>query len=174
MKKILVFICLAVMLTVPFAACAEPTPPPPGAPTVITPTPAVVTPSPGLPPAPVASAPTPTTPAGPATPVTPAPAPVVVPAPAGDPVFTVMDPRGNIMPIPYMGLAPRLDTVVGKKIGVVNMMGGNEAALTTVAPAINAAYPGCEAVYLAMADSKGEAEWAFINSCDAIILGNNY
>jgi len=85
-----------------------------------------------------------------------------------------MDPRGNVMPIPYLGLAPRLDTLDGKKIGVVNMMGGNEAALTTVAPAINAAYPGVEAAYFEMKDSKGDAEWAFINSCDAIILGNNY
>jgi hypothetical protein len=95
-------------------------------------------------------------------------------APAGEPVYTVLDPRAKINPIPYKGLAPRLDTLEGKKIGVVNMMGGNEAALSTVAPAINELFPGVEAVYLEMTDSSGEAEWAFIESCDAIVLGNNY
>jgi hypothetical protein len=99
---------------------------------------------------------------------------VVVPAPSGDPVFTVLDPRSTEAPIEYIGLNPRLDTVIGKKIGVVNLMGGNEAAIESIAPALNAAYPGVEAVYLAVGDSKGDVEWAFIRSCDGVILGHNY
>jgi len=167
-------ICLALMLVaMPFVACGEPEAPPPAAPTVITPTPAVVTPSPGLPPTPTVPV-VPTTPAGPAKPVTPAPAPVVIAAPAGEPVYTVMDPRGAVVPIPYIGLAPRLDTVVGKKIGVVNMMGGNEAVMDSLPADIMAAYPGCTAELLYMKDSKSSEAWEFVESCDAIILGHNY
>ena len=177
MKKILVFICLAVMLTVPFAACAEPTPPPPAEPTVITPTPAVVTPSPGLPPAPVAPAPTPTTPAGPAAPVTPTPAPVVVPAPAGEPVFTVLDPRATEAAVEYVGLVPRLDTIDGKNILAINLHGGNETANRSIGPALQAQYPTCTVTSHESSDmwkmATPDMQWA-VDNFDGAILAENY
>ncbi|GAH83101.1 unnamed protein product [marine sediment metagenome] len=89
-------------------------------------------------------------------------------------MYTVLDPRSYMTPIEYIGLNPRLDTLEGKLIGVVNLMGGNVAALSTVAPAIMEAYPGCEAVYVEMKDSKDADQWAFIETCDGVILGNNY
>ena len=162
------FMCLALILTaLPFmAACAEEEPAP------VTPvpvTPAPVTPAP-VTPAPVT--PAPVTPAP--TPVTPPPAPVVVPAPAGEPEYAVMDPRSYMDAIPYIGLNPRLDTVVGKKIGVANLMGGNAEALVPIAPAIMAAYPGSEAEYMEVRDYKDAAFMEWVVTCDAIILGNNY
>ena len=153
----IIFLAL-ILLAMPFmAACGEEEPTVPVTPSVpvapTTPTTPVIPPS------------------GPAaTPVTP---PVVEPV-QGEPAYTVMDPRSSVVPIPYVGLAPRLNTLEGKKIGVVNMMGGNEAALTTVAPAIMDAYPGTEAEYIEMKDTKSREVWGFIESCDAIILGNNY
>ena len=96
------------------------------------------------------------------------------PAQAKEPTYTVMDPRAYMAPIPFVGLSPRLDTLVGKKIGVVNLMGGNEAALETVAAALMKAVPGCNAEYLQMRDTKGAAELAWIKTKHGIILGNNY
>jgi len=156
------------LAAMPFmAACAEPAPPAsPGAPTVITPTPAVVIPSPGLPPTPTVPV-TPTPPTGPAAPVTPAPAPVVVPAPAGEPVFTVLDPRAYEPPIDFVGLAPRLDTLEGKTVGVINMGGGNsDAVMPSIATGLQAAVPGCNVVY---SEDKNS-----IKSCDAAIIGHDY
>ena len=182
MKKLtlLGFICLALMLTaLPFAACAEPTPPPPGAPTVITPTPAIVTPSPApaAPTAPVAVVPAPVTPVGPAAPVTPAPAPVVVTAPAGEPVFTVLDPRSYQEPWELQGITPRLDTLEGKSIVVVNLHGGNEAAIISVGPALQAAVPGCNVQSLSVEGfwslSKDEKSW-ILDNFDGAIFGHDY
>jgi len=85
-----------------------------------------------------------------------------------------MDPRSYMDAIPYIGLNPRLDTLEGKTIGIVNLMGGNAAALETIAPAIMDNYPGTEAVYVEMRDSKDAAQWALIETFDGVILGNNY
>ena len=179
MRKVTIFgiTCLILALVaMPFAACAEPTPPPPAEPTVITPTPAVVVPSPGLPATPTVpvtpTAPTTTTPAAPATPVTPAPAPVIVPAPAGEPVYTVLDPRAYEPPIPFVGLAPRLDTLEGKTVGVANLGGGNsDVVMPGLATALQAAVPGCNVVYWRDPEAKAEN---FIKSCDAAIIGHDY
>ena len=89
-------------------------------------------------------------------------------------MYAVMDPRSYMEPIPFIGLNPRLDTLVGKKIGVANLMGGNAEALSTVAAAIMEAYPGCEAEYMEVRDRKDAAWLEWVQTCDAIILGNNY
>ena len=122
-----------------------------------------------------AEEPAPVTPA----PVTPAPAPVVVPAPAGETEYSVLDPRGIEPERDFQAISPRLDTLSGKKVGVVNLHGGNEEVMLTVAPSIMALVPDCEAVYYSaegMRDIKSqtEADWAFIESCVAIIFGHDY
>ena len=86
----------------------------------------------------------------------------------------MMDPRSNMAPIPFIGLNPRLDTLVGKKIGVANLMGGNAVALEPIAPAILAAYPGAEAEYMEVRDYKDASFMEWVATCDGIILGNNY
>ena len=173
-------ICLALMLVaIPFMSCGEPeAPPTPAAPTVITPTPAVVIPSPGLPPTPTVPV-TPTTPAGPAKPVTPAPAPVVVAAPAGEPVFTVLAPCSYRAPVEVQGLSPRLDTLEGKTVGVLNLHGGNEEAIESVGPDLQAAVPGCNVIYFRTeggfaAGPLTDNDWAKVRDCDACIVGHDF
>jgi len=95
------------------------------------------------------------------------------PAPT-KPTFTVLDPRAVMAPIPFVGLSPRLTTLDGKKIGVVNMGGGNYQALEKIAPAVQKLYPKCIADYLFMTDSRDATQLAWIKAHDAIILGNNY
>ena len=85
-----------------------------------------------------------------------------------------MDPRAYMSPIEYVGINPRLDTLEGKKIGVLNMGGGNQEAMEPIGPAIMAAYPGTEAEYIFKFDTKDAAFWEFAETCDAIILGINY
>jgi len=153
--SILGVICLALILVaLPFMACAEEAPAPV--------TPAPVTPAP-------------------APPVTPAPAPVVVPAPAstaGPELFTVLDPRGIDPERPIYALSPRLDTLVGKHILVINFHGGNEAAMVSVAPALQAAIPGCDVEYYytegGLFVGVTDNDWAKIETADGIILGHNF
>jgi len=98
---------------------------------------------------------------------------VVVPAPAGEPVYTVLDPRSFEEPWDFQGLAPRLDTLDGKKVGVVNMHGGNEEAIRSVGPALQAAVPGCNVISWE-ATREGKEDDDFIKTCDAVILGHDY
>ena len=143
--------------------------------------PAPVTPAP-VTPAPVTPAPVTPAPVTPAPPVTPSPAPVVVPAPAGDTgdgMFTVLDPRGYEPEREFQAISPRLDTLSGKKVGVVNLHGGNaDLCMPSVAPSIMALVPGCNAVYYRAEtewhQKRTEADWAFMESCDAIILGHDF
>lgn len=92
-----------------------------------------------------------------------------------EPVYTVYDPRCQEKPIEFVGISPRLDTLEGKRIGVVNVMGGNEEVMESVAPDIMEAVPGCTAEYYPLYDeSRYEKAWNFIESCDGIIVGHNY
>ena len=92
-----------------------------------------------------------------------------------EPVYTVYDPRCQEKPIEYVRISPRLDTLEGKKIGVVNVMGGNEEVMESVAPDIMEAVPGCTAEYFPLYDESQFAKvWEFIESCDGIIVGHNY
>ena len=168
MKKITIFgiVCLILALVaMPFVACGEEAPAP-------------VTPVPVTP----ASAPPAPPPLPPAPPATPPPAPVVVPAPAGDTgdgMFTVLDPRGVEPEREFQAISPRLDTLSGKRVGIVNLHGGNEEVMLTIVPSILALVPDCEAVYYSAEGTRSiksqtEADWAFIESCDAIIFGHDY
>ena len=86
-----------------------------------------------------------------------------------------MDPRSYMPPIPFVGLTPRLDTLDGKKIGILNYGGGNQEAMEPLAATIMSTYPGCEAEYRWGADTKGQEVWDWLDTgFDAIIFGINY
>ena len=95
-----------------------------------------------------------------------------------EPVCTVLDPRGIELKRDIQAISPRLDTVEGKKVGVVNLHGGNEIVMGSIAPAIKVLVPGCNAVYYSAEtefhEKRTKADWEFIESCDAVILGHNY
>ena len=117
--------------------------------------------------------------AGPAGPATPTPAVTPVsPAPAGETEYSVLDPRGIEPEREFQAINPRLDTLSGKKVGVVNLHGGNEIVMTTIVPAIKALVPDCNAVYydaeIEFHQKRTEGDWAFIESCDAVIIGHDY
>jgi len=104
------------------------------------------------------------------------PAPVVVPA--GETEYSVLDPRGIEPEREFQAINPRLDTLSGKKVGVVNLRGGNEEVMTTIVPAIKALVPDCNAVYwyaeIEFHQKRTAGDWAFIESCDAVIIGHDY
>jgi lactate dehydrogenase-like 2-hydroxyacid dehydrogenase len=106
-----------------------------------------------------------------------APTPTQIPlAPAAalaEPVYTVLDPRSYEPEIKYQGLTPRLDTLEGKTVGIINMGGVGSQVMQTIGPALKAAVPGCTTVYREMG-AAGIIPWDSIESCDAIILGHNY
>ena len=92
-------------------------------------------------------------------------------------MYTVLDPRAYEPPFPYQGLAPRLDTLDGKTVGVVNMLGGNsDAVMPGLATALQAAVPGCNVVYWTAIEygRAGTEDKDFIMSCDAAIIGHDY
>jgi len=91
-----------------------------------------------------------------------------------EPLFTVLDPRSSEEATKFVGLAPRLDTLEGKKIGVVNLMGGNEELMESVPPGLMASVPGCDVEYLKMPDNRAESSWDWIKSKDGIVLGHGY
>ena len=111
----------------------------------------------------------------PSAPTTPL-APSAAPAAPTEPLYTVLDPRSSEPEVEYQGLSPRLDNLEGKKVGIINMGGAGAEIMETIGPDLEAAVPGCTAVYLEAghdpAAMGGVSE--LIKSCDAIILGHNY
>ena len=91
-----------------------------------------------------------------------------------EPVYTVLNPCSSEEPTEFVGLAPRLDTLEGKKIGVVNLMGGNEELMGSIPPDLMAAVPGCDVGYLEMPDNRAESSWDWIKAKDGIVLGHGY
>ena len=94
-----------------------------------------------------------------------------------EPVYTVLDPRSYEPPVEYKGLNPRLDTLEGKKVIVVNLHGGNEEIMESIAPGLKAAVPNCNVVYYSAKgywDRLQQKDWDTILACDAAILGHNY
>ena len=93
-------------------------------------------------------------------------------------VYSVLDPRGIESERDIQAIAPRLGTLEGKKVGIVNLHGGNEIVMTTIAPAILELVPECNAVYYSAETEfhhdRTRADWEFIESCDAVILGHAY
>ena len=93
-------------------------------------------------------------------------------------VYSVLDPRGIEPERDIQAITPRLGTLEGKKVGIVNLHGGNEIVMTTIAPAIMEFVPECNAVYYSAEtefhQDRTKADWEFIESCDAVILGHAY
>ena len=95
----------------------------------------------------------------------------------GEAVYTVLDPRSWEPEVEFQGLSPRLDTLEGKKVIVVNLHGGNEEIMESIASDLKAAVPGCDVVYYPVKgrwDRLEKEDWDTILNCDAAILGHNY
>jgi len=94
-----------------------------------------------------------------------------------EPVYTVLDPRSWEPEVEFRGLNPRLDTLEGKKVAVVNLHGGNEEIMESIASDLQDAAPACQVVYYPAegrwANLKPE-DWEVMLSGDAAILGHNY
>ena len=111
---------------------------------------------------------------------TTAPAVTVTATPAApkETVYSVLDPRGIEPERPFQAISPRLTTLSGKKVGVVNLRGGNEIVMTTIAPAIKKLIPDCNVVYyyaeIEYHQPRTAGDWKFIESCDAVIIGHDY
>ena len=92
-------------------------------------------------------------------------------------VYTVLDPRSREPEVEFRGLNPRLDTLENKRIIVVNLHGGNEEIMESIAADLKAAASECEVMYYPTegrwADLARE-DWDMLLSGDAVILGHNY
>ena len=88
----------------------------------------------------------------------------------------MLDPRAAEPLIEFQGLTPRLDTLEGKNIVVANFHGGNEEAIRSVAPALQAAVPGCNVTFWESADYRRMTadDEEFLASFDGAIIGHNY
>ena len=93
-------------------------------------------------------------------------------------VFTVLNPVAQEPERDVKGLNPRLDTLEGKKVNVINLHGGNEEAIESVAPDLQAAIPNCNVEYYGTEGGQGapltEKDWTKMLDCDAAILGHAY
>ena len=94
-------------------------------------------------------------------------------------MFTVLNPVTQEPERTVQGLNPRLDTLEGKTVNVINLHGGNEAAIESVGPDLQAAVPDCNVVPFRTDGGFGgypltDEDWANMLNCDAAILGHNY
>lgn len=96
---------------------------------------------------------------------------------ATEPTYAVLDPRGWEPEVAFQGLTPRLDTLEGKKVMVVNLHGGNEEVMEALATDLQAAVPACDVEYYAVQGKWSHltpGDWEKMLSGDAAILGHNY
>ncbi|MFC1891949.1 hypothetical protein ACFLZT_06105 [Thermodesulfobacteriota bacterium] len=97
----------------------------------------------------------------------------------GEPKFSVLGPRGIEPEREINSLSPRLDTLEGKTVNVINLHGGNEEAIESVGRDLKEAVPGCNVVYFRTDGGFGgtpltDEDWARMLDCDAAILGHNF
>ena len=95
------------------------------------------------------------------------------------PLFTVLNPLGFEPERESLGINPRPGTLDGKTVNVINLHGGNEAAIESVGPDLKEAVPECNVVSFRTDGGFGGAplsdeDWARMLDCDAAILGHNY
>lgn len=96
-----------------------------------------------------------------------------------EPVFTVLDPRAEEPEREIKPLNARPDTLTGKKVNIINLHGGNEEVIESIAPDLKAAVPGCDVEYYRTDGGFGglplsEEDWDRMLACDAAILGHNF
>ena len=94
-------------------------------------------------------------------------------------VFTVLNPVAQEPERTVQGLNPRLDTLKGKKVNVINLHGGNEEAIESVARDLLVAVPACNVEYYRTGGGHGagplsDEDWARMVDCDAAILGHAF
>lgn len=95
------------------------------------------------------------------------------------PLFTVLNPLGFEPERDIFGINPHLDKLEGKTVNVINLHGGNEAAIESVGPDLKAAVPECNVVSFRTDGGFGGAplsdeDWTRMLDCDAAIVGHNY
>jgi hypothetical protein len=96
---------------------------------------------------------------------------------SNEPVYTVLDPRSREPKVTFKGLNPRPDTLVGKRIIVANLHGGNEEIMESVAADLKRGVGACEVIYYPTNgrwDDLAQEDWDMMLSGDAVILGHNY
>lgn len=94
-----------------------------------------------------------------------------------EPTYSILDPRSRAPEVKYQGLNPRLNTLDGKKVMVVNLHGGNEEVMEALAIDLQAAVPASNVEYYAVKGKWSTLEpedWTKMLSGDAVILGHNY
>lgn len=99
--------------------------------------------------------------------------------PEGEPLFAVLNPQGIDTERPIKGLSPRLDTLKGKTVNVINLHGANEKVMENIAKDLKAAVPECNVVYFRTEGGWGgsplnKEDWGKILKCDAVIVGHNF
>lgn len=96
-----------------------------------------------------------------------------------EPTFTVLNPEGLPPEIKIHALSPRLDTLAGKTVSVINLHGGNEIVMESIARDLKAAVPDCNVIYLKTdggftGSPLTEEDWAKMLDCDAAVLGHTF
>ena len=99
--------------------------------------------------------------------------------PIGEAEYAVLDPRGIEPEREINSLSPRLDTLEGKTVNVINLHGGNEEAIESVGSGLKKALPNCNVEYFRTDGGFGgfpltDQDWARMLNCDAAILGHNF
>ena len=93
--------------------------------------------------------------------------------------FTVLNPEGIKQEIKLYAINPRLKTLSGKKVNIINLHGGNEVVLESIASELRKAVPDCNVVYYRTDGGQGgspltDEDWEKMQACDAAIIGHNY
>jgi hypothetical protein len=96
-----------------------------------------------------------------------------------EPVFTVLNPEGIPVERQVSGLNPRLETLKGKKVNVINLHGANEKVMESIARDLKATVPECNVVYVRPEGGWGggpltQEDWKKMVDCDAAIVGHNF
>ena len=94
-------------------------------------------------------------------------------------VYTVLNPEGIKPERDFCSLSPRLSSLNGKTINVINLHGGNEEIVESIAIDLKKAVPDCNVVYLRTFGGNGgpaltEDDWQKMLACDGAIIGHNY
>ena len=96
-----------------------------------------------------------------------------------EPLFTVLNPVAEEPEREVYALNPRLDTLESKTVLVINLHGGNEEIVESIALDLQEAVPGCNVVYYRTEGGHGagaltDKDWDRMRDCDAAIIGHAF